>query len=249
MAWSRAAIDDLYARPAGAGEVGDRDRCEAARIRLATSGELVGNVRDEPGAAPSIPVAEESARASSPAQNALFLYRLVRALRPEKVVEFGSAVGVSGSYLASALRANGTGRLITVEGSASRQTIAARTIETVAPGVTTSLCSFFDDAVDSLDGADLFFIDGNHFFEPTMRYVGEAVSRMRRPALLVLDDIATHSETMDQAWTALRADPRFAYSHQVARIGLLALGKPAWPHLPAATWRTRVRRLRQRPVA
>jgi predicted O-methyltransferase YrrM len=194
------------------------------------------------GAEPDIVVAEESARASSPAANGLFLYRLVRSFRPEKVVEFGSAVGVSGSYIASALRANGSGRLVTVEGAPSRQRIAERTIESVAPGVTESRCNVFDEALDALDGADLFFLDGHHHYDPTLHYVAEACARMRRPSLLVLDDVANHSERMDRAWSDLAADDRFTHAQLLDRIGLLALGEPEWHELPKQSFADRLLR-------
>lgn len=43
------------------------------------------------------------------------LYALVRALKPERVVEFGSWKGCSGSHLAAALVANGSGTLVCVD--------------------------------------------------------------------------------------------------------------------------------------
>jgi predicted O-methyltransferase YrrM len=242
MPWPTAAIEALRTRPATAEEAADQQRCEAARAALAQSTELIGDMSETRGADPSFSVAEESARASSPAANGLFLYRLVRALRPAKVVEFGSAVGVSGSYLASALRANGSGHLVTVEGAPSRQRIAQRTIESVAPGVTTSRCAVFEDALDALDEADVFFLDGHHHYDPTLHYVAEACARMRRPAVLVLDDVANHSERMDRAWQDLAVDPRFAHAQLFDRIGLLALGEPEWHDLPSTSLLDRLRR-------
>lgn len=43
------------------------------------------------------------------------LYALVRATRPQTVVEFGMSFGISALHLASAVRDNGTGRVITTE--------------------------------------------------------------------------------------------------------------------------------------
>jgi predicted O-methyltransferase YrrM len=242
MAWPARAVAALYEAPVRPAEAADRQRVEDARAALARSDELVGDVADRLGAVGTIPVPDETARASSTERDGLFLYRLVRALRPRTVVEFGSAVGISGAYIASALRANGSGRLVTVEGAETRQPIAARTIESVAPGVTRSVRALFDEVLDVLDGADLFFLDGNHHYEPTLRYVTEAVDRMARPAVLVLDDIAGHSERMDRAWSALAGDPRFTAVQQVDRTGLLALGEPVWHDLPAPSLRDRLRR-------
>ena len=43
------------------------------------------------------------------------LYALVRASRPTTVVEFGMSLGISAIHLASAVRDNGEGRLVTTE--------------------------------------------------------------------------------------------------------------------------------------
>ena len=43
------------------------------------------------------------------------LYALVRASRPTTVVEFGMSLGISAIHLASAVRDNGEGRVVTTE--------------------------------------------------------------------------------------------------------------------------------------
>ena len=49
------------------------------------------------------------------------LYALVRAARPATVVEFGMSLGISAIHLASAVRDNGGGRVVTTELSAARR--------------------------------------------------------------------------------------------------------------------------------
>lgn len=55
------------------------------------------------------------------------LYALVRAAKPATVVEFGMSLGVSAIHLASAVRDNGTGRVVTTELSAAKVTAAKKT--------------------------------------------------------------------------------------------------------------------------
>ena len=213
------------ARRAAPGEAADVERCEDLRRALLARTEPIGDVFEPTSNRRDITtVGAETANASCPPEKALYLYRLVRALRPSKVVEFGSALGVSGAYLASALRANGTGRLVTVEGSPSRQEVASASIESVAAGVTTSLCGYFDDRLDVLDGADLFFNDGNHQRDAVLRYAGAAYDRMTRPAVIVLDDAIGYSGDMDEAWRELRRDPRFSATDTLGAFALLELG-------------------------
>src|SRR5512142_2187725 len=65
-----------------------------------------------------IPVTPEAGR---------LLYSLVRATRPATVVEFGMSFGISAIHLASAVRDNGTGRVVTTELSATKIAAARKT--------------------------------------------------------------------------------------------------------------------------
>lgn len=213
------------AKTSAPGEAADVDRCEALRTALLQRTEPIGDVFEASTKRQDVTtIGAETANASCPPEKALRLYRLVRALRPSKVVEFGSALGVSGAYLASALRANGSGHLVTVEGSPSRQAVAAASIESVAPGVTTSLCGYFDDHLDVLAGSDLFFNDGNHQRDAALRYATAACERMSRPALMVLDDAIGYSAQMDEAWRQLRRDSRFSAAESLGPLALLEVG-------------------------
>lgn len=55
------------------------------------------------------------------------LYALVRATRPNTIVEFGMSLGISAIHLASAVRDNGSGRVVTTELSAAKVAAAKRT--------------------------------------------------------------------------------------------------------------------------
>lgn len=80
-----------------------------------------------------IPVTPEAGR---------LLYSLVRATRPATIVEFGMSFGISALHLASALRDNGTGRLITTEISTTKIAAAKKTFADTG----------LDDLITVLDG-------------------------------------------------------------------------------------------------
>lgn len=213
-----------HASPDGA-ELSEIERFEAVRDDLARCDDPIGDVFEASGGGATSTVASESAIASVPAEKAILLYRLVRALRPRKVVEFGSALGLSGSCIVVALDGNGSGDLVTVEGSPSRHKVASRSISSVDGSARAkTVCAMFDDALDVLDGADLFFLDGNHYFEPTLRYVNEAVKRMATPATFVLDDVRWSAEML-RAWENLSQSRRFVAAGEVLGLGLLCTGR------------------------
>src|SRR6201995_3512736 len=68
-----------------------------------------------------IPVTPESGR---------LLYALVRATRPNTVVEFGMSFGISAIHLASAVRDNGSGRVVSTELSETKIAAAKQTFQT-----------------------------------------------------------------------------------------------------------------------
>ena len=81
------------------------------------------------------------------------LYSLVRAARPDTVVEFGMSLGISAIHLPSAVRDNGSGRVVTTELSAAK----------VVKAKTTFAETGLDDLITVLEGdalTTLVDIDG-----------------------------------------------------------------------------------------
>jgi predicted O-methyltransferase YrrM len=70
------------------------------------------------------------------------LYALVRATRPATVVEFGMSLGISAIHLASAIRDNGSGRVVTTELSAAKVSAAKETFVDIG----------LDDLIEVLEG-------------------------------------------------------------------------------------------------
>jgi predicted O-methyltransferase YrrM len=90
------------------------------------------------------------------------LYALVRATRPGTVVEFGMSLGISAIHLASAVRDNGSGRVVTTELSAAKVAKAKQTFtETGLDDVITILEGDALGTLATLDGTvDFVLLDG-----------------------------------------------------------------------------------------
>jgi predicted O-methyltransferase YrrM len=100
-----------------------------------------------------LPVTPESGR---------LLYALVRAGRPATVVEFGMSLGISAIHLASAVRDNGHGRVVTTELSADKVAAAKATFaETGLDDLITVLEGDALTTLKNLDGpVDFVLLDG-----------------------------------------------------------------------------------------
>ena len=117
------------------------------------------------------------------------LYMLARSARASVVVEFGTSFGLSTICLASALRDNGGGRLITSEFEASK---VARAKENLDAAGLADLVEFREgDALETLardlpDAVDLLVLDGAKALYPDILDLVEP--RLRPGALVIADD-------------------------------------------------------------
>jgi predicted O-methyltransferase YrrM len=116
-----------------------------------------------------IPVTPEAGR---------LLYSLVRATRPATIVEFGMSFGISALHLASAVRDNGSGRVVTTELStdkiaAAKQTFADTGLDdliTILEGDALSTLASLDEPVGFvlLDGWKELYLPVIKLLEPRL---------------------------------------------------------------------------------
>jgi predicted O-methyltransferase YrrM len=151
------------------------------------------------------------------------LFKLVRESRPRLCLELGTNLGISAAYLASALRLNGDGQLLTIEGLASRAELARRHLAGLHLTNVRVITGRFDDVLpvilDESGPVDFAFIDGHHDEAATRRYFDAIVSTASRKALIILDDISW-SAGMKQAWHAIRCDPRVTLEADLRVLGV-----------------------------
>ncbi len=167
------------------------------------------------------------------------LFRLVNFIaqhekRPLEIIELGTSLGVTTAYLASA---DSRHRVLTFEGSEA--------VLRVAQGVWRALRleniewqqGNIDDTLYKCarEHLDLAYVDANHTFEATMRYVHFLLPRMNEKGVIVVDDIH-HSEQMERAWKALQTDGRVTTSMDLYHVGLLFVD----PHYLKRHYRIRV---------
>lgn len=121
------------------------------------------------------------------------LYALVRAGRPETVVEFGLSYGISTVYLAAAVADNGTGRVVTTELSRVKAAAARVTLDEAGVGdVVTILTGDARETLADLPGPiGLVLLDGwKDLCLPVLRLLEP---RLAPGALVVADDVSMAS--------------------------------------------------------
>jgi predicted O-methyltransferase YrrM len=121
------------------------------------------------------------------------LYALVRASRPETVVEFGTSFGISTIHLAAAVADNGFGRVVTTE--LSNRKVAAARANLEQAGLAGAVTILEGDALETLAGVTgpvgLVLLDGwKDLYLPVVRLLQP---RLTPGALVVADDSSFES--------------------------------------------------------
>jgi len=163
--------------------------------------------------------------AAKPKKFGQLLYRIVKHYQPATILELGTSLGITTSYLSLA---NPGARLITMEGStelveAGKQNFKAielKNIELIEGNFDHTLTS----VVRGLSTVDFSFIDGNHRQEPTERYFNDLLTKTNNDSVLVFDDIHWSSE-MEAAWETIKNDSAVTCSIDLFFIGIVFLRK------------------------
>jgi predicted O-methyltransferase YrrM len=177
-------------------------------------------------------VAEIARHAAKPARLGQLLFRLARYYRPSVVVEVGTSLGLSTAYLAAGAM---DAKVWTIEGSAAVAVRAARNLAELGleriegpvrvegprvEVVTGNFDEVLEPLVERVGPVELAFVDGNHLYEPTLRYFDILMSHSGRSSMLIFDDIHWSAE-MERAWTKIKADPRVMLTIDLFFFGLV----------------------------
>jgi len=149
---------------------------------------------------------------SSPTMCSFFSH-LVRVRKPEVVVEFGTAFGVSGMYWLSALEDNHRGRLIGFEPNEGWAAVAEKNLAAVGSRFTLVRGTFeesIDAALKEGEKIDIALIDAIHTDTFVLPQFEMVVGRLAHGGLVLLDDI--HFKGMNGCFERIAIDPRVASS-------------------------------------
>ncbi len=175
----------------------------------------------------SMALVTDICKASKPTFWAIFLFKLIRKLEPLNCVELGSCVGISASYQASALKINGKGNLITLEGSPEIAKIANETLQILNLQNTSVVTGPFHEnlkgVLESSKPIDFFFNDGHHDHDAVLLYFNEALPNFSKDAVILFDDISW-SPGMRKAWIEIEEDERVTASIDLQTIGIALIG-------------------------
>jgi predicted O-methyltransferase YrrM len=163
-------------------------------------------------------IARNAAKAAKYGQ---LLYRMVKHYQPQTIIELGTSLGITTSYLAAA---KPDASVITLEGASeianrARQHFNASQLRNINL-IEGNFDSTFPFVLRQLPTVDFAFIDGNHRKEPTERYFQQLLARAGNDTILVFDDIHWSRE-MEEAWKTIRSHDRVRVTIDLFAIGIV----------------------------
>jgi predicted O-methyltransferase YrrM len=163
-------------------------------------------------------VARHSAK---PARLGQLLFRMVRTMNPRHVIELGTSLGITTSYLA--LGSKGS-QVHTLEGAASLAEIAEKNFKKLGLSNIELYRGDFDDIFGPLASRigpiDFLFIDGNHRLDPTISYFESALPAIHNDTVIIFDDIHWSVE-METAWQRIKENEKVTCSVDLFWMGLV----------------------------
>jgi predicted O-methyltransferase YrrM len=162
--------------------------------------------------------------AKNSAKNAKFgklLYRIIQFYKPKNILELGTSLGISTSYLA---KADTNANVFTFEGCPATATIAQENFNKQNIKNTSITLGDFNltlaNKLKEIVTVDLAFIDGNHQEKPTIDYFKQCLKYANNNTIFIFDDIHW-SRGMENAWNYIEKHEETTLTIDLFFIGIV----------------------------
>ena len=163
--------------------------------------------------------------AANPRAVAQLLFRLVNFQQPPTILEIGTSLGLTTAYLASAQK---KASVYSLEGCPATAQQAQLNFKKLQLSNIQLITGNFEETLPALlaklDSVDFVLFDGNHRYEPTLRYFKWCLTKKHETSIFVFDDIYWSKE-MQRAWQEICAHPEVMISVDLFHLGLIFFRK------------------------
>jgi predicted O-methyltransferase YrrM len=170
-------------------------------------------------------VAEIAHHTAKPKKYGQLLFRIASYYHPNTIIELGTSLGLSTSYLASS---GVEKKIFTLEGSSSIADIAEHNFELLGLTNIQLTRGNFNETLDAClqktGTIDFAFVDGNHRKEPTLCYFHQLLYKANESCVFIFDDIHWSSDMQD-AWKEIKQHPAVMLTIDLFFIGLVFFKK------------------------
>ncbi len=163
--------------------------------------------------------------AAKPKKFSQLLFRMVKHYEPKTILELGTSLGITTSYLSFA---DPSAQVITMEGAASIAEVAYNNFQNLGLKNINLIKGNFEETLNGallkIPTVDFAFIDGNHRQEPTEKYFEQLLAKTNNDSVLIFDDIHWSKE-MEAAWKTIKNHPSVRCSVDLFFIGIVFFRK------------------------
>lgn len=149
------------------------------------------------------------------------LYRLAAYYKPDTILELGSSLGLSATYLALG---NPNAKVVTIEGCYETAQIAQDTFTLAGANNVTIVNGKFDEVLPltffDLQTLGIVYFDGNHTKNATKNYFEKCIPYINNNSLFIFDDIHW-SEEMEEVWDEIKKNKNVTLTVDLFQLGIV----------------------------
>lgn len=165
-------------------------------------------------------VSEMAKVAGASIADSKLLFRIIRYLKPQEILEFGTSLAISTYTFANA---SDSSKICTIEGSKGIFDWNNENSKNYNFRNTKFLNNLFDDfllGIPKEKKYDLIYIDGNHQYSATIKYFNFLKNHISNDSVMIFDDIHW-SEGMEKAWNEIKNDNDVSVSIDTFNFGMI----------------------------
>lgn len=198
---------------------------EALRATLLQNGQVIHctelGAGSRTGKSQRKTVKQIARQAVKPAKYGQLLFRLVDYFQPQTILELGTSLGLTTSYLAMA---NRSAKVTSMEGCSELIPIAQKHLDQLEIKNVELIEGNFDDRLPEwlagISSLDFVYFDGNHRKKPTLEYFHQCLEKANNQSVFVFDDIYW-SKPMTEAWEEIKAHPKVSVTIDLYQMGIV----------------------------
>lgn len=149
------------------------------------------------------------------------LYRLSDYIQARNILELGTSVGVTTSYLAAS---SSFSNVVSLEGSqqiadvaiANFKQLKLKNIQIIIGNIDQTLSKVLNE----FDHLDLIFIDANHTYQAVLNYFEQTLTKINSDSIMIIDDIYWSAD-MEKAWKIIKGHPLVMSTIDLFELGII----------------------------
>lgn len=166
-------------------------------------------------------VARIANKSTQSAKYGQLLFRIIRYFKAVDVLELGTSLGITTSYLASS---SSSIKCVSMEGCPQITRVAERNFKKLNLNnielVTGNIDSTLEEVLNKTEKLDVVFFDANHRSEAVLHYFDMCLSKVHNDTIFVVDDIYW-SEDMEKAWQTIKAHSKVTSTVDIFQMGIV----------------------------